>query len=261
MIQKQFAQHVTDIVRSDDSLLGVAAAGSWITNELDEYSDLDLVLVTKEKITHDKSLMLDYAHKFGHLLTGFTGEHVGEPRVLICLYNDPLLHVDIKFVTLDEFRIRIENPVVLFERDESLTRIINDTIPKFPYPDYQWIEDRFWTWVHYGMLKIARGENIEAHDFFAALRMMVFGPLLHIKNGNLPRGVRKVETMLSKDDLQLLRTTIPDTTRDSLMNALENAINLYRKIRTVLFSDKIVLRAEAEKRVLEFFSEIKIIRP
>jgi hypothetical protein len=31
------------------------------------------------------------------LLVGFTGEHVGEPRVLICLYGPPVLHVDLKF--------------------------------------------------------------------------------------------------------------------------------------------------------------------
>ena len=32
----------------------------------------------------------------------FTGEHVGESRVLICLYGPPLLHVDLKFVSLSD---------------------------------------------------------------------------------------------------------------------------------------------------------------
>ena len=93
--------------------------------------------------------MMDYARHFGDLISGFTGEHVGEPRVLICLYDKPLLHVDIKFLTLPEFYDRVENPVVLFERNNQLSDIINSTNAVWPQPDFQWIEDRFWTWVHY----------------------------------------------------------------------------------------------------------------
>jgi hypothetical protein len=100
------------------------------------------------------------------LLSAFTGEHVGEPRLLICLYDNPLLHVDIKFVTLEEFGTRVETPVILFDRNSQLKQVINQTTAIFPYPDFQWIEDRFWTWVHYAALKIGRGEYFEAIDFF-----------------------------------------------------------------------------------------------
>ena len=40
------------------------------------------------------------AGTLGHLLHAFTGEHVGEPRLLICLYGPELLHVDLKFMDL-----------------------------------------------------------------------------------------------------------------------------------------------------------------
>ncbi|HZG26771.1 MAG TPA: hypothetical protein VEZ17_19420, partial [Chitinophagaceae bacterium] len=112
------------------------------------------------------ALMIDYARNFGQLLLAFTGEHVGEPRLLICLYDNPLLHVDIKFVTLEEFGTRVETPVILFDRNSQLKQVINQTTAIFPYPDFQWIEDRFWTWVHYAALKIGRGEYFEAIDFF-----------------------------------------------------------------------------------------------
>ena len=49
MIQKEFANKIVEIIKADDSVVGLAAAGSWITNEMDEYSDLDLVLVTTER--------------------------------------------------------------------------------------------------------------------------------------------------------------------------------------------------------------------
>ncbi|EPO4109819.1 fimbrial protein [Enterobacter cloacae] len=60
---------------------------------------------------------IEFAGTLGHLLHAFTGEHVGEPRLLICLYGPELLHVDLKFVTLDMLTQRVEEPAVLFTRD------------------------------------------------------------------------------------------------------------------------------------------------
>jgi predicted nucleotidyltransferase len=152
MIQREFADKAKSILEPDDNVIGLAVSGSWLTNEIDEFSDLDLILVTRQNISSDKNLMLDYAKRLGNFLSGFTGEHVGEPRVLICLYDNPLLHVDIKFMTLDEFHSHIETPTLLIDKNGQLERAINNSQPKFPYPDYQWIEDRFWIWIHYALL-------------------------------------------------------------------------------------------------------------
>ena len=257
MIQAEFADRAKKILEAKDEVIGLAVGGSWLTNQLDEFSDLDLILVTKNKISTDRRAMLDIAAELGHLLVGFTGEHVGEPRVLICLFDDPLLHVDIKFLTLEEFRERVETPALLLDKDGQLQSVINDTPSKFPRPDYQWIEDRFWVWVHYALLKIGRGEYLEALDFFAFLRMTVFGPLLHIKNRNLPRGVRKVEADLSADDFLDLRKTIPDYDKQSLLDTLRHAVSLYRRLRTDIFGDGILLRKEAEESVMRYFGEIE----
>jgi len=256
-IQEQFANNVVEAVRDDENIIGLAVAGSWLTHELDEFSDLDLILVTNEKISTDRFKMLNYARQFGHFLSGFTGEHVGEPRVLICLYDNPLLHVDIKFVTLDEFRQRVETPIILLDKGEQLKIILEQTEPKFPYPDYQWIEDRFWTWVHYALLKIGRGEYMEAFDFFGFLRMVVFGPLLHIKNENLPRGVRKVETQLASEDFEQLRNTLPTYSRTALLDSLQHSVTLYRHLRQELFSTEVTLQIQTEEKVMEYFQQIK----
>ena len=256
-IQKQFADNVVAAVKDDENVAGLAVAGSWLTNEIDEFSDLDLILVTKQKINVDRSKMLNYARQFGHLLSGFTGEHVGEPRVLICVYNNPLLHVDIKFVTLDEFGQRIETPFILLDKSGQLKRILEQTEPKFPFPDYQWIEDRFWIWVHYALLKIGRGEYVEAFDFLSFLRMVVFGPLLHIKNKNLPRGVRKVETQLAPADFEQLLKTLPTYSRTALLEGLQHSVILYRQLRGELFSSEVTLQPETEEKVMEYFHQIK----
>ena len=257
MIHQQFAQRATGVLRNDNNTIGLAVAGSWLTNEIDEFSDLDLILVTKEKISGDKATMLEYAQRLGQLISAFTGEHVGEPRVLICLYDNPLLHVDIKFLTPDEFRHRIETPVILLDTNDQLQNILDQTTHRFPYPEYQWIEDRFWTWVHYALLKIGRGEYMEAVDFFSALRMMVLGPLLHIKNGNLPRGVRKVETQLNPEDLRQLLGTVPAYSKDSLLNSLQNAVSLYRNLRNDLFPADVALQTATEKSVMKYFDKIR----
>ena len=257
MIQVEFANRAKKILEPDDNVIGLAVAGSWLTNEIDEFSDLDLILVTQQKVSDDKNSMLDYAKRLGELLSGFTGEHVGEPRVLICLYNNPLLHVDIKFLTLEEFYSRIETPVLLIDKNGQLEEAINNSQARFPYPDYQWIEDRFWTWIHYALLKIGRGEYLEAFDFFGFLRMVVLGPLLHITNNNLPRGVRKVETELKDEDLNKLKQTIPNYNRQSLLDSLRNAVSLYRQLRTSLFDDKVLLQNDTEHIVMMYFEDIE----
>mgnify|MGYP000908347473 CR=1 FL=1 len=257
MIQQDFAYRVAEIVQRDETILGLAAGGSWISGEMDEYSDLDLILITKGKVAGNKEQMLQYAKSFGDLVSGFTGEHVGEPRVLICLYDNPLLHVDIKFLTLPEFYERVENPVVLFERSNQLSEIINSTNAVWPQPDFQWIEDRFWTWVHYACLKIGRGELMEAFDFLSFLRMTVLSPLLQVKNNKQARGLRRVETGLSLADLENLKITIAQYNKTSIIKALDNTISIYKSLRRKIYPDTIQLLTRAEKRSMEYLKKIK----
>jgi predicted nucleotidyltransferase len=257
MIQKEFAERVRKIIQEDENIIGLAVAGSWINDELDEYSDLDLLLISREKIGGDMKKMLKYAESFGDLLSGFTGEHVGEPRVLICMYDDPLLHVDIKFLTLPEFEVRVEDPVILFEREEQLSKVISRTNSVWPKPDLQWIEDRFWTWVHYVAAKIGRGEYFDALNAIEFIRMHVLSPLMQEKNLKQMRGLRRVETQLSPADLENLKITVAQYNRASLVKALDNSVSIYRSLRRKLFSDKIKLRDRTEKRSMEYFKTIK----
>lgn len=256
-MHKEFIDKIIKIVQKDEKVLGLAVAGSWITNEIDEFSDLDLVLVSKEQIAPNREKMIDFASKLGNLLNAFTGEHVGEKRLLICLFDNPLIHVDIKFLLPDEFYTRIENPVIVWERNNILSEIVKKTTFQFPYPDYQWIEDRFWIWVHYATLKIGRGELFEAIDFLSFLRVNVVSSLLQIKNENLPRALRKVEFTLPEADLEKLKNTVAQYEKRSIIDGLENIICLYKELRISLFDSKITLQQQAEKRSIAYLNEIK----
>lgn len=256
-MQKHFAQKVITTLQNDPNILGLAAGGSWIQNKLDEYSDLDLILVTKKKISGDKEKMLSYAKSFGDFISGFTGEHVGEPRLLICLYDNPLLHVDIKFLTLEELKERIEDPDVLFERDKQLSNLIKTTKPVKLETDLQWLEDRFWTWIHYTATKIGRGEYFEALNTIEFLRSQVLTPLMHLKNKSGTRGARRAEMILLPPDLENLKITVAQYNRASVIKALDNIISIYKSLRRKLFDEKIELQKRAERKSLDYFNAIK----
>jgi hypothetical protein len=174
---REFLMRVVDRLSKDELIVGVAAGGSFITNSMDEFSDLDLIIAGEP--AHYAEVNLERMHvaaSLGKLLAAFTGEHVGEPRVLICLYEAPLLHVDLKFVSLDDLATRVEDPCVLWERDGRLSSALANGKAEYPARSPQWVEDRFWIWVHYAVTKIARGELFEAIDFLSFLPVKFLCP-------------------------------------------------------------------------------------
>jgi hypothetical protein len=123
--------------------------------------------------------------------------------------------------------------------------------------DHQWIEDRFWIWVHYTAQKLGRGELLEAFDGLSFLRSTVLSPLAQVKNRKLPRGVRKVETELQASDLENLKITIATYKPLSILTALENAAAVYRTLRKKTFPESVILRERTEKRSMAYLKEIR----
>ena len=133
---RTFLERALAAVPGVDGIVGLAAGGSFIAGEIDEFSDLDLVLavdpgVWPEILDRQQAVAAELAPSF---LAGFTGEHVGEPRLLVCLYGPPLLHVDLKFVSLDDAHERVEDPVILWERDGLLSAAFARAEPRYPRP-------------------------------------------------------------------------------------------------------------------------------
>lgn len=224
---------------------------------MDAYSDVDLVISVEPAafgaVMADRQAI---AASLGPYLAGFTGEHVGEPRVLICLYGPPLLHVDLKFVSLDDAADRVEDAEILWARDERLSVVLAQQEARFPQPEMQWIEDRFWVWVHYGAAKIGRGELFEAIGFLAFLRDRALGPLALQSRGAQPTGVRKLET--SAPDLKAaFAQTVPTYEAVSCARALRTAVELYRSLRNDLADDRLKRRNAAEQASVDYLSKIE----
>ena len=74
----------------------------------------------------------NYREDLGRPVRRLTGEHVGEPRLLICLYDSPLLHVDLKFMSIADIEKRVDEPVVLWERDNRLSQSFASSIGVYP---------------------------------------------------------------------------------------------------------------------------------
>jgi len=193
----------------------------------------------------------EIAASLGHMLAAFTGEHVGEPRLLICLYAEPLLHVDLKFVSLNDVPKRVEDPAVLWERDGRVTQAFSRSIAEYPTPSPAWIEERFWIWVHYGATKIARGEIFEAIDFLSSLRNIVLGPMILRRGGKRPQGVRKIE-MLAPELGEQLKRTVATYDAAECLRALRASVDIYRTLR-----DPVQTESEAERAAMEYLSAVE----
>jgi predicted nucleotidyltransferase len=253
---KQMIDKVLEFAVKDDRIAGLALGGSYTTNSMDEYSDLDFVAVIKtESYKEIMNERFSIVQHFGKLLSAFTGEHVGESRLIICLYDAPILHVDFKFVSIDDISKRIENPTILYELNNCLSEAFIKEEAVFPIPDLQWIEDRFWVWIHYAATKIARKELFEVMDFLSFLRQVVISPLLQMKNGKLPRGVRKIE-MDIPNEIDSLNKTVAIHELRSCISAVQASIDLYIELRD--YHEQVGFRkhTEAEKITVGFFHEM-----
>jgi len=255
-VHRRFLELALGILPADLRVMGLAAGGSYLANAMDELSDLDLVIATQA--CDHASVMAErrgIAGLLGRVLAAFTGEHVGEPRLLICLYDgDPPLHVDLKFVALPDLATRVENPAVLWERDGQLSRALREGACHYPRPDLQWIEDRVWVWVHYAATKIGRGEIFEVLDFLSFFRTTVLGPLALDSVGARPAGVRKIE-MLAPDHAQRLRATVGTYDAADCARALHSCIDCYRQLRAGHTSFQ--LRDAAEAASLRYLADIE----
>lgn len=243
-----FLEQIIAKLKLDNRLLGIAIGGSYLSGEMDEYSDIDLVLVVDD-IYYEQVLKerQQIASSLGSLLAAFTGEHVGEPRLAICLYDNPLIHVDLKFVLLQDFKSdRVENHLVLWERENLLAGAILENPRDYPPVDLQWIEDRFWVWIHYCASKLGRGELFDVIDALSFIRGIVLAPLAKVQAGLKPRGVRNLEKELPHLIPDFCQTIPSKHDAYEIAQALQHSIHLYRQFRDATKTPELIVRSQAE---------------
>lgn len=259
--QEDFAAKVArakELAEADTRLAGLAVGGSWSEQRMDKWSDLDLIFVALPE--HGQALLYErrqLARKLGELLVGYI-DNERDQRLMICLYDSPLMHVGFKIVTPDEFAARVEDPQVIFERDETLSKILAVTRGFYPVPGMQWLEDRFWIWMHYAALRLGRGELFELADHLGYIRNQALGSLLLAEHGKAPRRVRRAEQDLPPEAFNKLKRTVGAYDRQALIDAIYATIELYRELRSKagLRGQDLLMHQEAETRVIDLLATV-----
>jgi hypothetical protein len=164
------------------------------------------------------------------------------------------MHVDLKFVTLEEMRQRIEDPVIVWERDRVVSAVIAESTPLAEAVDPQWVEDRFWVWTHYAATKLGRGELFEVLDFLAFLRGQVLRPLATAARGLPPRGMRKVE-QIRPDLVAMLGRTTADHDAASCARAVVASVECYRRLRDAL-DQPVRVHGAAESASVRYLEDV-----
>jgi hypothetical protein len=232
VLHARMIERVIAGVQADARFDALLATGSLAYGGFDEHSDLDFVIVVRAE-DHAAAMAgrQAFAQRLGSLLAAFSGEHVGEPRLLICLFGPPLLHVDLKFITPGDLPALSEHPVVLWARNPGeLERHLAGMTVSGRGRDAQWYEDRAWVWLHYVATKLLRGELFEAIGGLDFFRDQVLGAMLQRNAGRTARGLRRVESV--EGARALLAPTLPSTGSRSITEALKRSAALYVELRT-----------------------------
>ncbi len=129
------------------------------------------------------------------------------------------------------------------------------TTAVWPSPDGQWIEDRFWVWVHYGATKIGRGELFECLELLTLLRSAALGPLIARDHAQRPQGVRRLERY-APELVDPLAATVGDHSRPGCTAALRAAVDLDRALRASTGAHGLEARAQAEREALAYLDAL-----
>ncbi|AMO57713.1 hypothetical protein [Endozoicomonas montiporae] len=160
--------------------------------------------------------------------------------------------MDFKFLKVQDAAVRVDEPVILWSRDSRLEKALSQGKGAYPAVDPQWVEDRFWVWMHYAGIKIGRGEYFEALEFLSFLRMQVLGSMALQKAGYDARGVRNIERLLP-DFTEKLKKTVATPDKQSLLNATTVAASLYLELR----KSDLCLRSDARTLAMDYLKTIQ----
>ena len=243
------------VLSADPRFRALLLAGSAVTGGMDEWSDLDTIVVVDDDAW--ESVWGEHfavVARFGSLLTAFRADHFNEPRLLICLYDGPLLHVDVKFVAARDL-LPLRTPAEVYWSREPLVLVTEPS--RASAFDVQWCADRLPGWVHYAGIKLGRGEHFEVLSTLDFLRTRVLGPLIAIEAGQPPRSVRRLEALDSPRLAELARTA-------SVYDAASLAAAA-RASFTLAFSlldghPEVVRHSVAEARARAFLDEVSLRR-
>ncbi|HKW60307.1 MAG TPA: hypothetical protein VJR46_11210 [Candidatus Dormibacteraeota bacterium] len=236
---------------AEPDVAGMAIAGSFVDGRPDEYSDVDLRLVLAEgSLDRVFARKVELARQAGPLVAFFTGEHVGEPQLLVTLYAD-LVHVDYLFMELWEAAEKNNGrqTLVLWQRDPRVTQVLSQPYVADVPADLAYLEARIWTWAWYIQSKILRGELWEAVSGLNTVRDVVLFRLFALARDVRFRGARFAEELVG-ERRAAVELTQARVDRESLQVALRATVSLYLELADPLLMRYGVQPNEAARKTV-----------
>jgi hypothetical protein len=236
---------------ADPDVVAMVVTGSFATGSADELSDVDLrVYGRPDAVEGVVARIPDLAAAGGSVVALFVAEHLGIPTLTIVLYDD-LVKVDFDVVSADRAAEHNDGlpAVVLWEREP-----ISDALPGTYAPEVaagvRWLEARIWTWSWYIQSKVLRGELYEALDGLQYVRDEVLFRLLAFHGERRPAGGRRAEAVVGDHGDAFARTVPRSLDPASVLAALREEIDLYRRLADPLLERHGIETAGARPVVL-----------
>jgi Nucleotidyltransferase domain len=236
---------------ADPDVVAMAVTGSFATGSADELSDVDLrVYVRPDSVGGVVARIPDLAAAAGRVKALFVAEHLGIPTLTIVLYDD-LVHVDFDVVAADRAAEHNDGlpAVVLWER-EPISDSLPGTYAQEVAACVRWLDARIWTWSWYIQSKVLRGELYEALDGLQYVRDQVLFRLLAFHGERRPAGGRRAEAVVGEHGVAFARTVPTSLDQASVLAALREEIDLYRRLADPLLERYGIETAEARTVVL-----------
>jgi hypothetical protein len=257
--QESYIDHIKPRLQKYADYIGTAALGSFAYGDDDEYSDLDLLIVTLDVEKPDVATALpEIARQGGDLAACYDGSHLGKPNLHICLYDNPMRRVDLKGVPLAEYiSDQVQQPKIVDDPKGTLAEVANKIVGRYSKPKFQYIENRFWVWIINCAQKVRRGDLFEALNYVSVVRKSALLPLIHFINGSEPRGYRNLHVLAPEYEKLLHKTHPIAVSKSAITTALQETVDLYRKLSHKLPKNEIVKELRAEELASRLLTEMK----
>ena len=225
----------SSLIRELKGVVGLCISGSVATNMVDEYSDLDLLIITSES---KLDLYWSRREQFEQTI-GEVSFRVDLPEVMattcIAYYEN---HVKIHYTYLSESNLHFDPEyklvIPIFILSNQVKKWLDDCNKNTFDVDSNILakEDaRFWFWFLQGSAKIPRGEFWAALDTLHIIRTIIV-QFSEVINENYFQGYRRIEQRWTTHRIRNLTKTLSSLDFEQLSLAYINSYKVYIALRS-----------------------------
>ena len=263
---KKITDRFRTACKADERVVAAFIGGSYAEDNADEFSDLDLYLITTDE-AYDE--FLAYREKFVRLLgEPLFLEDFGEPHALFCTFSDN-----------SEFELWVGHEssfnhiysgsyIMLLDKKEILVNVV------FPHHEAEFIEqvevlrqqvNWFWHEVSHFIKAMGRGQLWFAYGQLEAMRQICIN-LARLKHNFSDAYVGdepyfKVDQILPVNQLSPLQTTFCALDYEAMLQSALVIVRFYQNVATILantYPSSIRYQADLERMMINQLKQLSI---